>query len=438
VIAASAAAAVYATLFWNGIPVWFGPSASAKEIEAGRDLFEHEWTVNDPRAHGDGVGPIFNATSCVACHFQGGVGGGGENRHNAVAFEISPRPGDPVFHHGTIHNYSRDPAHQESLAKLNQLYPVVASQVIAPGTQHCGPTVTPDFDPVRIDQVQPTSLFGAGWIDLISERAITQNRMSRLRKQTLKELQLDFDQIPVGRSRVLEDGSIGKFGWKSQHSSLAAFVNAACANELGLGTPETPQANYVGDTPTPVKADLDKKQVRALVSFVKTLPRPVEADTSAISERGKALFKTAGCSVCHVPDMGGVSGVYSDFLLYSLDEPPQNPGGFPGRGGSYGGEPPPQLNLPQRPDDEPKPSEWRTPPLWGVADSAPYLHDGRAATLHDAILDHKGDAKLALKAYQQLSGDDQAALVAFLKTLKAPTDAPPVRDMALTKLAPRN
>ena len=24
--------------------------------------------------------------------------------------------------------------------------------------------------------------------------------------------------------------------------------------------------------------------------------------------------------------------------------------------------------------------EWRTPPLWGVASTAPYLHDGRAAT----------------------------------------------------------
>ena len=40
-------------------------------------------------------------------------------------------------------------------------------------------------------------------------------------------------------------------------------------------------------------------------------------------------------------------------------------------------------------------SEWRTPPLWGVADSPPYLHDGRAATLIDAITLHGGEAETA-------------------------------------------
>ena len=40
-------------------------------------MFEREWQPNDPLAHGDGLGPVFNAKSCAACHFQGGVGGGG-------------------------------------------------------------------------------------------------------------------------------------------------------------------------------------------------------------------------------------------------------------------------------------------------------------------------------------------------------------------------
>ena len=57
-------------------------------------------------------------------------------------------------------------------------------------------------------------------------------------------------------------------------------------------------------------------------------------------------------------------------------------------GGSYG-DPPPEL-----PDftegGGPQPGEWRTPPLWGVADSAPYMHDGRANTLSDAIELHGG------------------------------------------------
>jgi hypothetical protein len=60
-----------------GIPVLWGPSASAEEIGAGRALFEHQWEPNDPLAKGDGLGPVFNARSCVACHVPdlGGVRG---------------------------------------------------------------------------------------------------------------------------------------------------------------------------------------------------------------------------------------------------------------------------------------------------------------------------------------------------------------------------
>src|SRR6185312_8422808 len=36
--------------------------------------------------------------------------------------------------------------------------------------------------------------------------------------------------------------------------------------------------------------------------------------------------------------------------------------------------------------------EWRTPPLWGFRDSGPYLHDGRADTIDQAIALHGGEA----------------------------------------------
>src|SRR5688572_8451390 len=65
-----------------GLPVWWGPRASAREREAGQILFEREWAAFDEQTHGDGLGPVFNARSCVACHFQGGVGGGGTNEFN--------------------------------------------------------------------------------------------------------------------------------------------------------------------------------------------------------------------------------------------------------------------------------------------------------------------------------------------------------------------
>jgi CxxC motif-containing protein (DUF1111 family) len=40
--------------------------------------------------------------------------------------------------------------------------------------------------------------------------------------------------------------------------------------------------------------------------------------------------------------------------------------------------------------EQPTPAEWRTAPLWGVADSGPYLHDGRANSLAEAIELHGG------------------------------------------------
>src|SRR5262249_62084333 len=40
-----------------------------------------------------------------------------------------------------------------------------------------------------------------------------------------------------------------------------------------------------------------------------------------------------------------------------------------------------------------------TRPLWGLADTAPSLHDGRAPTIHDAIVLHGGEATAARDAY---------------------------------------
>ena len=73
--------------------------------------------------------------------------------------------------------------------------------------------------------------------------------------------------------------------------------------------------------------------------------------------------------------------------------------------------------------EQPTPGEWRTAPLWGVADSAPYFHDGRAGTLHEAILQHNGDAKVVKTAYLAAVEEDRKALLAFLGSLKAPATA---------------
>ena len=70
------------------------PKTDVLASEAGRDLFLHDWTPGDPlAARGDGLGPVFNASSCAACHQQGGIGGSGSQEHNVTVFTRAPKPG---------------------------------------------------------------------------------------------------------------------------------------------------------------------------------------------------------------------------------------------------------------------------------------------------------------------------------------------------------
>ena len=425
--------ATYWVFFSSGLPVWGAPKANASDIAAGQELFEHQWTANDPLANNDGLGPVFNATSCVACHFQGGVGGGGSMSHNATHFEVMPIPGSPDWKAGTLHKFSVHKDDRETFRGLKKTFPTTTISAVTMGG--CAPTPVP-FDPVRSDSVQSTAMFGAGWIDRISEKAIVYNHRRRSVKSVAAEFGVDFGGVPVGRLRTLADGRVGRFGWKANHASVKDFVAAACADEIGLGTPHKPQSTSFSRPSAAAEAtpDLTHDQFDQMVSFVKMLPRPEQVTPSESHQAraaadGQKLFASVGCATCHVPDLGGVSGVYTDFLLYTLDELP--PPGLPGTGGPYGANPLPEF---PRPDDEPSAPEWKTPALWGVADSAPYMHDGESQTLEDAIQRHKGDAKTVTAKFNQLSAREQSDIVAFLKTLKAPVSAPVVKDMSVTDL----
>jgi mono/diheme cytochrome c family protein len=413
--------------FAPAVPVVWGPSASAATKEAGRALFEHEWAAQDSLARGDGLGPVFNARSCVACHFQGGVGGGGDQTHNVAAFEALPTKERPRVRAGLVHAFAVEPASQETSEILRQLFPIVpgGQRVIEGCTVHVA-----DFNPVRMGSVNTPALFGAGWIDRISDRSITQAQRQKLLANAQREFWLEFDYIPTGRPRVLPGGNVGKFGWKGQFATLAEFVAAACANELGLGNPLMDQAKPLAAPDYPrVQADLSRRQFRELVAFVDTLPRPVQVTPEDPQEQGRAargesLFHSVGCAICHTPEVGGVEGVYSDFLLHKIDDPEQV--------GGYRIETIIEVPLPS---GHPLPEEWKTPPLWGVADSAPYFHDGTAATLEDAVLRHRGTASRVTEAYQHLSQEERRSIIAFLKTLKAPPDAPQVTSPAAVQLA---
>lgn len=408
-----------------GFRVWLRPglkplAADAAMARAGEVLFSHEWKEKDPLSPGgDGLGPVYNAKSCVACHKQGGVGGSGGLPHNVTTFLAKPTKPNEKPREGVVHAFAT--RFQESLAQVDPMLPALVRPTLAqlvslPGSnQHC---LAPSFPRnVHVSQRNTPALFGSKQIDELPERVIiARERMEQL-KWGLSPAQ--GEAAPVGRVSRLANGKIGRFGWKAQSASLSDFVQAACANELGLGNPGQPQPRPLGaPNYQPPGLDLTLDQCDQLTAFCASLPPPVErmgkegfASFPERVEAGKSLFATAGCADCHTPDLGPVRGVYSDLLLHRMGQQLEG-------GGSYGAPPPPLPDF--SPGDGPLPDEWRTPPLWGVADSAPYMHDGRAATLEQAIELHAGQAARAARAFAEMKPGEKQELVAFLKTLRAP------------------
>ena len=193
-------------------------------------------------------------------------------------------------------------------------------------------------------------------------------------------------------------------------------------NELGLGNPLQAQpASLSQPEYRPRGLDLTDQQCDQMTAFIASLPPPREVLPPSAAEAARAIagkkhFKQIGCVNCHTPDLAEAQGIYSDLLLHEMGE---GLGG--GGGGFYGAEPPVPSEEPDSDGGSTSPSEWRTPPLWGVADSTPYLHDGRAATLAEAIKLHAGQASSSANRFTRLSDVQQEELIAFLNTLRGPS-----------------
>lgn len=551
-------------LFAGGIASAVSPTV----IEQGRQLFERDWPMGNPSIGSDGLGPLFNARSCVACHHQGGVGGGGDSRFNAKTLGIEElkivggtiddtvvakmvstfHPGFvtaggtitntlPIAHHGGSPQFIA--ARKAMLANVPAVFSEFGGPENAEETRRSYATpilFSNQMGPhqmtlkARLFHRNTTSLFGSGLIDMVSDSEIAAQARA----------QKSHPEIS-GRPSILDTGDYGKFGWRGNVRSLLAFNDQACANEVGLETKRKPQPldpmNPAYRNPT---IDIQDNQIRTLTAFVAALPAPVRAvpedsDLRAQAERGEYLFASLGCAVCHVPNMGPAKGLYSDLLLhdmgyesidlnhaepYRVSATPErfvstttttnsttntNTTGYYGgsstmstqstrRSGSTGDEfrrgprvgrsftfvaptiPPPfkVIDLGSRTEDlgeevstseteidrqfrrgrqtgtattttrqstqrtirdvirvryEPTNfnQEWRTPPLWGVRDSAPYLHDGRAETLLEAITMHEGEGAGTRDRFLNLSLADRHAIIAFLETLVAPPDVPQPR-----------
>ena len=276
---------------------------------------------------------------------------------------------------------------------------------------------------VQVTERNPPPLFGAGLIDAIPDAVIEAAAKRR------------FSSQPAVKGRVsrLKDGRIGRFGWKAQTATLEEFVVSAATGEMGL---EVPSRHQAADPRLPGLGagglDMDQAECDALVDYVRSLPAPIAvrpADPAHLApiKAGEEVFKSVGCSSCHLPRLGNLNGIYSDLLLHDMgtrladadaytvfvnDRANANaaPVAAAAPAGPGGGAVSASLR------------EWRTPPLWGLRHSAPYLHDGRATTVEQAVALHAGQAANSVKRYADLSSRRKQHLEAFLMSLTAPPD----------------
>ncbi|GAC1463079.1 MAG: di-heme oxidoredictase family protein [Isosphaeraceae bacterium] len=415
VVLALALAPVYKVVAWAMRP---SPKVVSPEaVAAGKVLFNHEWTANDPLTGGDGLGPVFNARSCVDCHSQGGPGGGGPVSRNVTVYGLVGDPhGMPLS--GVVHQKSVKPEFQETLNLLRPHLPRAPSIPLGVLVDRTRPRPTD----VVITQRNTPALFGDGLIDAVSDDSLISHMREHMTAARLVGLNRARDPKIKGRIARLADGRLGRFGWKLEFATLQDFVKAACANELGLSNPGRPQATPLGKPKyQQTGTDLTDEQCVLMTDFIRGLPAPAQvlpSDPSMVEKahKGQRLFTEMGCADCHSPDLGPVKELYSDNLLHDMGVELESSTG-------YYGSIIPQVNV--RNDkfavsEQPTPGEWRTAPLWGVADSAPYLHDGRAADLEEAIALHGGEASDMAARFKDLPQADRQAIITFLKTLRAP------------------
>jgi len=406
-------------LSWKGI---VPTQLDAAEVAAGKELFTHVWTPNDPLAGGDGVGPVFNAASCVACHFQGGEGGSGGLKENVTLYVVLNNAGGcgVPFNNkpalvGTLHSQASSPEFLETMKLLDRTLPEKSQPTL--DELNAGGRNGRLTGSVVMSQRNTPALFGAKLIDEIADRDI----IAIARKQQLAAgmTHSETEALPVGRVLYAKDGRVGKFGWKAQTASLLEFVQGACANELGLSNPSQPQPtsiarlDYKSD-----KFDLTLEQCKQMTAFIAALPSPRQELPNDRAQRdrvhqGQAAFNSMGCAACHVPNVGNVQGIYSDLLVHRMGQE------FSTQDVGYNAPQPSESD----PESTPLPDEWRTPPLWGIADSAPYMHDGRAKTLEEAVLMHSGQGAFAARRFNEASPAQREQLVSFLSSLRAPAVA---------------
>ena len=395
----------------GGMPfLQFSPGLSISErlgLSQGRELFVAQWTpAPGARAVLDGLGPLFNADACTACHVENGrapslVAGGTIGR--GMLFRIGNREGGvSATYGGQLQDRSTAGSPEGTVTWSDPLDSGdIAFALSVLGTpleagMHLGPRLSPH-------------LMGMGLLDLVPQTQLLEFADAG-----------DTDGNGIsGRPHWLPDGSLGRFGWKAINQSLRHQIAGALHQDMGLTTPlhlaENCTANQTlcnseadGGTPEVAEESLDN-----MTRFMTGLSVPARRhDDLARFQRGGKVFTEIGCAQCHRPVLRtGTSTAfpslsnqliypYTDLLLHDM--------------GAELDDGVKELGA--------EPSEWRTPPLWGIglvaaSANARFLHDGRARTVNEAVRWHGGEALPVRQRYEALDQVRREDLLHFVHGL---------------------
>jgi CxxC motif-containing protein (DUF1111 family) len=417
------------------------PGSEARaSFYAGKALAGQPWvrapSSTDAR---DGLGPLYNARTCFACHPEGGRGETGGDGPAPVAtvvrLTMAPAGGPDPIYGSQIQTRSVGLASQlRELAFLgkDETLPFEATPVIQWKTHVFdypdGQSVELRKPRLKLSELSggpvqaelglrhAPPLHGMGLLNGVSDEAL---------RQRADPADRDGDGVS-GRVRKLEGPDsgqirIGRFGWKADRASLREQVASALRDDMGITSsmfPDQPctdaqQACRASPSGADDKGvEISNALLELLVGFTRDLgvPERRKSDHPMVVEGGRH-FRKVGCATCHVPrqrtlpdpDRPNLSEQviwpYTDLLLHDMGTGLASPTGSP------------------------MAREWRTPPLWGVGlaravrRNAGFLHDGRARTVEEAILWHGGEAEGSRQRFVELPAADRAELMAFVRSL---------------------
>jgi cytochrome c peroxidase len=405
-----------------------------------------EWANHVPKRE---TGP--NAANCNACHnlpFDDGAGLTSSNVH-------------------------RDPQHSADVARFIQRN---TPHVFAPGAvQRLAEEMTASLEAIRQAALATACATGRSNTRALSAKGVSFGSITANPRRGSPCATVDASRV----AGVDRDLVVRPFQWKGSVASLRNFNRDASHNELGMQSVELVGEGLDGDGDQVVD-ELGVGDQTALAIYLAAQPRPttrvelarlglIPALTSAESaaiRNGASTFASVGCADCHTPRMRLEDPVFrepsrhpayrdarfpsgADPLAFELDpalavrfdltrDQPDNQivdgsGRVVYRLGSlardargkaivelYGDLKRHDLgaDLAEAIDEKGTgASVFLTENLWGVGSTGPYLHDGRATTLGEAIALHGGEAASARGRFQALPVAQQKEVIAFLDNL---------------------